>query len=148
MKKCLLLFATLSLIFPLSGYPQSSGKMHMKITHSGNRTDTSYFSEPEGMSGTYFDEFPKFRGDMQQYFRSKMKYPEDAKKEGIHGNIEVSFVVDRQGKISNVHVSKKLFPSLDTEACRLVKAMPLWKPAMLKDKPIKANWAVEVLFDI
>ena len=60
----------------------------------------------------------------------------------------VMFVVETDGSMSNVRVAKKIFPSLDAEALRVVKAMPKWNPGKEKGKPVRVNFAIPIVFSL
>ena len=77
------------------------------------------------------DQMPEFAGGMSaliDYLSTNIKYPQDAIKQNLSGRVMVMFVVETDGSISNVKVAKNVFPSLDAEAVRVVKAMPKWIP--------------------
>ena len=81
----------------------------------------------------HVDVMPEFVGGMtamMKYLQTNLKYPEDAIRQKLGGRVMVQFVVETDGTISNVRVAKTVFPSLDAEAVRVVKAMPKWKPAV------------------
>ena len=60
----------------------------------------------------------------------------------------VMFVVETDGTLSNVRVARKVFPSLDAEAVRVVKAMPKWKPGKEKGRAVRVNFTMPVVFSI
>jgi protein TonB len=60
----------------------------------------------------------------------------------------VMFVVETDGTLSNVRVAKKVFPSLDSEAVRVVKTMPKWKPGKEKGRPVRVNFTLPVVFSL
>ena len=77
------------------------------------------------------EEMPSFPGGqaaLMQYLASNIKYPVVAQENGVQGRVIVSFVVERDGSISDVKVARSVDPSLDREAQRVVKSMPKWKP--------------------
>ena len=94
---------------------------------------------------------PEFVGGMtamMKYLQTNVKYPEDAIRQKLGGRVMVQFVVETDGTISNVRVAKTVFPSLDNEAVRVVKAMPKWKPGIEKGRPVRANFTLPVVFNI
>ena len=58
----------------------------------------------------------------------------------------VMFVVETDGSISDVEVARNVFPSLDEEAVRMVKAMPKWKPGKEKGKAVRVKFTLPVVF--
>jgi protein TonB len=60
----------------------------------------------------------------------------------------VTFVVEKEGQISEVKVLRNLYPSLDKEALRVVKSMPNWKPGMQNGKPVRVKYNLPVFFQL
>ncbi len=80
------------------------------------------------------------------YFIFNVHYKEAAMVEGIEGTATISFIVEKDGSISNVAVKKTLYPCLDEEAVRVVKGMEKWKPAMCNGKPVRSKFHVPIFF--
>ena len=94
---------------------------------------------------------PEFPGGMQamiEFIQTNIKYPKDAIKQEVGGRVMVMFVVETDGSLSNVRVARKVFPSLDAEAVRVVKTMPKWKPGKEKGKVVRVNYTLPVVFSI
>ena len=94
---------------------------------------------------------PEFPGGMQamiEYLNTNIKYPKDAIKQEVGGRVMVMFVVETDGSLSNVRVARKVFPSLDAEAVRVVKSMPKWKPGKEKGRPVRVNFTMPIVFSI
>jgi protein TonB len=83
-----------------------------------------------------------------KYLSKNVKYPEDCKKEGIHGRVIVQFVVDQDGSIKNAMVVRGIHPSLDKEALRVVEAMPKWKPGKQDGQTVKVKYTIPVSFKL
>ena len=97
------------------------------------------------------EEMPEFPGGMPamiEFLQTNIKYPKDAIKQDVGGKVMVMFVVETDGSISNVRVARKVFPSLDEEAVRVVKAMPKWKPGKEKGRLVRVNYTLPVVFSI
>lgn len=81
-----------------------------------------------------------------KYLSDSIKYPIVAKENGIQGRVVVSFIVEKDGSISNVSVVRQVEPSLDMEAIRIVQSMPKWNPGKQKGKVIRTKYNVPVSF--
>lgn len=95
------------------------------------------------------EQMPEYPGDMQamiEFLQANMKYPEDAAKQKVEGRVMVQFVVETDGSISDVHVAKQVFPSLDAEAIRVVQAMPKWTPGKEKGKVVRVKYNLPIVF--
>jgi protein TonB len=93
-------------------------------------------------------EFPGGMPAMIEFLQTNLKYPKDAIKQQVGGRVMVMFVVETDGTLSNVRVAKKVFPSLDSEAVRVVKTMPKWKPGKEKGRPVRVNFTLPVVFSL
>lgn len=97
------------------------------------------------------EQMPEFPGGMQamiEFLQTNIKYPKDAINQKVGGRVMVMFVVETDGSLSNVRVARKVFPSLDAEAVRVVKAMPKWKPGKDKGRLVRVNYTLPVAFSI
>jgi len=97
------------------------------------------------------EQMPEFPGGMPamiEFLQTNLNYPKDAKKQKVGGRVLVMFVVETDGSMSNVRVAKKIFPSLDAEALRVVKAMPKWNPGKEKGKPVRVNFTIPIVFSL
>lgn len=111
-------------------------------------------SEPKLVKEDAFvviEELPQFPGGseaMRTWIASNIKYPADAVKNKITGQVFVIFEVTETGTIKNVKVEKPVNPLLDTEAVRIVSSMPTWKPGSQSGKPVNVFMKVSVVFDL
>ena len=95
------------------------------------------------------EEMPSFPGGsaaLMSYLSSNTKYPVVAQENGVQGRVIVSFVVERDGSISDVKVARSVDPSLDREAQRVVKSMPKWKPGKQNGSAVRVKYTVPVVF--
>lgn len=95
------------------------------------------------------EQMPEYPGGMQalfQYMADNLKYPKDAMKQQIEGRVLVQFIVETDGSISNAEVIKRVFPSLDEEAIRVISAMPKWAPGKQNGKVVRVKFTVPVSF--
>ena len=91
-------------------------------------------------------EFPGGFAAMMQYLSSNIRYPEDAREAGTQGRVIVSFIVEKDGSISNARVTKPTYSSLDEEALRLVSTMPKWMPGKQDGEAVRVKYSVPVSF--
>lgn len=106
-----------------------------------SQTDPKVFDTVEQM--------PEYPGGMQamiEFLQANMKYPEDAAKQKVEGRVLVQFVVETDGSVTDVHVAKQVFPSLDAEAIRVVQAMPKWTPGKDKGRVVRVKYNLPIVF--
>ncbi len=94
---------------------------------------------------------PEFPGGMEKmmvYLSKNIKYPEEAKEKGISGRVFLSFVVEKDGSVTDVKVMRSVNPLVDDEAVRVVQAMPKWKPGLQKGKPVRVSYLLPITFKL
>ena len=77
-----------------------------------------------------------------------LKYPESAKKEGVSGTAFVKVIIDKSGQVMDLKLLKEIDDRLSTEAFRVLKLMPNWKPAMKDGKAVKGEVTIPIKFAI
>lgn len=95
------------------------------------------------------EQMPSFPGGpsaLMQYLSSNIKYPVVAQENGVQGRVVVSFVVERDGSITDVQVARSVDPSLDREAQRVVRNMPRWIPGKQSGQAVRVKYNVPVAF--
>ena len=97
------------------------------------------------------EQLPEFPGGMQAFMShisKSIRYPWICKEQKIQGNVLVGFVVEKDGSVSNVSALKKVHANLNTEAIRVVKSSPKWKPGLVEGQPARVQMAVYVNFKL
>jgi protein TonB len=118
-------------------------KSHDAITQTAPKIEET--NEPL----TIVEQMPAFPGGntaLMQYLVKNVKYPIIAIETGISGRVVISFVVERDGSISNVKVMKSVDASLDKEAMRVVSSMPKWIPGRQNGNTVRVRYQVPVSF--
>ncbi len=103
------------------------------------------------LSWRIVEQMPDFPGGMVEFMKwltKSLKYPETAYQQKIQGEVEVSFVVNKDGTISDITLEKSVDKLLDDEALRVLKTMPKWKPGKDKDQPCRTMISIPIVFKI
>jgi TonB family protein len=98
---------------------------------------------------TAVDQMPVFPGEenaMPLFLMKSIVYPQEAKEKGIQGKVYVTFVVAKDGSITNAKVVRSAAPSLDAEALRVVKSMPNWNPGKQNGQNVAVQLTVPINF--
>lgn len=93
-------------------------------------------------------EFPGGETALHQYLAENIKYPQMAKESGIQGRVFVTFVVERNGKVTDVKVLRGIGGGCDEEAIRVVQNMPSWTPGKQRGKPVRVQFNLPVKFTL
>ena len=91
-------------------------------------------------------EFPGGSGALLKFLSTNIKYPTISAEQGIQGSVYVSFIVERDGSISEVKNVRGVTTELDAEAIRVVKAMPNWTPGRQDGKAVRVKFVLPIRF--
>lgn len=91
-------------------------------------------------------EYPGGQNELLTYLARNIKYPEESVKNKEEGRVSLTFIVNKDGSISDVKVVRNATPPLDAEAIRIVKSMPNWTPGKEKGKVVRVAYTVPVTF--
>ncbi|MES2829202.1 MAG: TonB family protein [Bacteroidota bacterium] len=93
--------------------------------------------------------YPEFEGGMKAWYKyvsRNLKYPEMAMDQSKGGKVFLSFVVERDGSISNVQVMRGVGFGMDEEATRVIKKSPKWKPGVQNGKAVRVRFNMPITF--
>lgn len=91
-------------------------------------------------------EFPGGQAALLKWISDNIKYPAIAEENGIQGRVVCTFVVERDGSVTDVLVARSIDPSLDKEAIRVLKKMPKWIPGKQNGSAVRVKYTVPVTF--
>ena len=97
------------------------------------------------------EQIPSFKGGDQalmEYLHKSIHYPAIAEENGIQGRVVCTFVVERDGSITDIKVVRSVDPSLDKEAVRVLKAMPKWIPGKQNGSAVRVKFTLPVTFKL
>ena len=103
--------------------------------------DTDVFQIVEDMP-----EFPGGPKALMEFLGNNTIYPESEVKAGNQGRVIVEYVIEADGRVSNVKVARGVSTALDAEAVRVVSAMPNWKPGKQKGEAVRVKYTLPVMF--
>ena len=126
--------------------PSSMATREYSYTVEEKEDSVSPQGEPVLDEVEVMPEYPGGRVALMKYLMGNVRYPKTAIENNITGRVIVRFVVEKDGKISNVKVEKSVDPSLDAEAKRVVQAMPKWIPGKRDGQPVRVKYALPVNF--
>jgi len=105
--------------------------------------DEEFFMVVENMP-----EFPGGDLGLMKYIQKNVRYPAIAKEYNITGKVYISFIVDKQGSVTNVKVVRGVDKNLDEEAVRVVKSLPKYKPGKQRGKPVRVMFTIPINFTL
>lgn len=93
-------------------------------------------------------EFPGGQKEMYAFIANLVEYPPEIAEQGITGRVVVSFVVGRDGGISEIKVLRRVHPKLDQAALDVVRKMPFWSPAINGGDTVRMQKIVPIHFSL
>ena len=131
--------------FDVKGNDEAEGEVlkakEVVVDEKPKEEETKVFDVVEQMPS-----FPGGDAELMKYLNSHIKYPAVAEENGIQGRVVATFVVERDGSITDVKVIKSVDPSLDKEAIRVLKSMPKWIPGKQNGSAVRVKYTVPVTF--
>lgn len=100
---------------------------------------------------TVVEQQPEFQGGyeaMMNFIKKNMRYPASARRMGVDGTVYVSFVVSKDGSISEVKTIRGISADCDKEAMRVVSMMPAWRPGKQNGKPVFVRFVLPIKFKL
>ena len=131
--------------FDVKGNDEAEGEVlkakEVVVDEKPKEEETKVFDVVEQMPS-----FPGGDAELMKFLHDHMKYPVVAEENGIQGRVICTFVVERDGSITDVKVIKSVDPSLDKEAIRVLKSMPKWIPGKQNGSAVRVKYTVPVTF--
>jgi len=96
------------------------------------------------------EDMPKFPGGtsaLKTYIYTNLEYPENAKKQGIEGEVNVRFLVNEKGEVERSEVLQSSYEGFDSPALKVINEMPDWTPGKQRGKPVKVWHVISVKFE-
>jgi len=161
-------YATIETVIPQSIKQKLPSALHLEILHelfgkdsiiyvveneNGlmvkteiNDIDDPVYSVQELKDVEEIASFPEGDYAMAKFLENNINYPKEAAKNSIQGCVYVTFIVEKDGFLSNVRILKGIGSSCDDEVLRVVKCMPNWHPSKQGGEPIRAWFNLPVQF--
>ena len=93
-------------------------------------------------------QYPGGPNEMMKYIQENIKYPQSAKDNKIEGRVFVSFVVEKDGSITNAAVLRGIDKECDAEALRVVSSMPKWTPGQHKGEVVRTQFTIPIYYKL
>ena len=99
----------------------------------------------------FVQQVPQFPGGdaaLKYFITNNLKYPIDAINRKIQGTVVLNFIIEKDGSVRRIIITKAVDPVLDFEAVRIISAMPHWQAASMHGKPIAAMIVIPINFSL
>ena len=119
-----------------------------KMTEEQKETEESISNDEPLMTADNMPEFPGGNMAMLPYLSSNIRYPKEARDNNIQGRVMISFIIEKDGSITNAEVVKGVHELLDSEALSCVSAMPAWTPGTHQGQPVRVRSMIPINFKL
>lgn len=116
-------------------------------------TDTLYSQETDSIYTNLdqLDELPNYpEGDQarRQYLMDNISYPKKARESGVEGTVYTTFIVEPDGRITNIEILRGIGGGCDKEAIRILENMPRWEPGKIDGEAVRVKFNMPFRFKL
>jgi len=130
----------------IKGDPNADIKIDEPV---GNSDQKAVTEEDPNKIFTAVEKDPSFKGGIEKfysYLQKNIHYPAVAKENNVQGKVFMTFVVERDGSLTDIKVLRPLGSGCDEEATRVLKASPKWTPGIQNGRPVRVQYTVPISF--
>jgi TonB family protein len=126
-------------------------------SEDGGYTDTTIYKDGKAINNaankirSTVESIPEFPGGpdaFDKFLSRNMRYPSDARRNHIQGRVIITFVVERNGTLHDLKVSRAIGGGCEEEAVRVLKLSPPWKPGVQNGRPVRVRYSVPIMFTL
>ena len=136
------------------GNEDKKGNDEAAPTIEENPSELQVIEEPKVVEEKTYEMFdiqkpPSFPGgeaELMKFLNKNIEYPALAKENNIQGVVALTFVVNKDGSVSDVAIVKEIGGGCGKEAVRVVKSMPKWSAGEANGHPVKVRFTLPVRF--
>lgn len=126
-------------------------KLQVKAYLNANLPDQKHPSEDNVFDFISIDKQPEFPGGIEkfyQYLGKNIKYPKMAIDNNVSGKVFLSFIVEKNGDLSDIQITRGLGSGTDEEALRVISQSPKWNPGIANNAPVRVKYNINVNFNL
>ena len=121
------------------------------ISNNSGGSGTAPVADNNIYEGGGVEKFPEFEGGMSawaKFLQRNMNYPIRAQEDNIQGKVILSFVVEKDGSITDVTIIRGIGGGCDQEAMRVIKKSPRWKPGIQNKQNVRVRFTMPFVFQM
>lgn len=92
--------------------------------------------------------FPGGMNKLMEYLQTNLHYPQLAKDLGIQGRVFVTFVIEKDGSVTDTRILRGIGGGCDEEAVKVVNNMPKWIPGSQRNRPVRVQFNLPINFTL
>ena len=121
----------------------------IKIDEPVGNSDVKQVTEDDNKIFTAVENEPSYPGGIEKFYAylgKNIRYPAVAKENNVSGKVFVTFVVEKDGSLTDVKVVRGIGSGCDEEAMRVLKASPKWKAGIQNGRPVRVQYTMPINF--
>ncbi|MEY2829968.1 MAG: hypothetical protein RIQ33_1826 [Bacteroidota bacterium] len=133
----------------MSGVIALTMQQGIKAQNIDIQSSQTVVNEIENPVFSFVEQMPEFVGGekmLMKFISSNIKYPEQAKIDGIEGRVIISFIVSETGKLTDFNILRDIGGGCGAEAVRVLKLSPDWKPGKQNGKAVRTKMTIPIMF--
>jgi len=143
MKKTLFTLIALSFVLLVKAQSDSSKDVTIDQPDFQKPNDSQIFTSVE-----HVPEYPGGLNEFGRYLGRSIVYPKSAIDHHIQGRVIISFIVERDGSLSDIKVVHSVSPDIDNESLRVMRNSPKWKPGTQNGRTVRVAYSVPISFSL
>jgi len=131
------------------------GKNAENIAQQGTGDGKGTDGPPENADGTVgiggLQVMPQFAGGeaaWAKFLQKNIRYPAQAQDQGVSGKVFLSFIIEKDGHLSDIAIVRKAGYGFDEEATRVLKLAPAWKPGLQNGMAVRVRYTIPINFQM
>lgn len=146
-KTCIIVTLTLNIL--VGAFAQSQPLLTPEELERGNYQTLTAYLMPTDEAYPEIEDYPMYPGGepgLMQDLGKNIKYPKKARKQGITGQVVLTFVIEKDGSIGPVEIKKSVHPDIDEVAVNAVKQLKRFYPAKTGGLPLRVRYTLPLRF--
>jgi protein TonB len=90
------------------------------------------------------DIHPQFKGGLQEFYKYIADNYRAPKQKGLSGRVFVTFVIEKDGSVTDGKIIRDVGHGTGAEALRVLKRSPKWTPGMQNGKPVRVLYSLPI----
>lgn len=129
---------------------------NQEITVSTNKSESELTGGDLGDGGDepfiLVEVKPTFKGgdieEFRKWVQKRVTYPQQAQDNGIQGRVYLTFIIERDGSVSNVNIVRGVDPLIDKESQKAIESSPKWSPGLQRGRPVRVRYSIFLNFTL
>ena len=122
-----------------------------ETTQAQTQADAKPIDRPDKTDEAIAEQLPEYPGGMTElvtWLTKTIVYPPAARKMKLEGEVQVSFIIEKDGSLTDIRIHRAAAHAFNEEALRVARLMPKWKPGTIGGKPCRTQFVIPIQFTL